>query len=436
MSGKTLSEFKNICVLGASGKMGRGIVFLMAQYFFKLNFKKGIKFELIAIDLSERGLKNMISYLEVQLAKFSEKNFSQIIEIYSGEPDEGSKEVYFKKYTEDVLKCIKTSTSIESAKEAALIFEAVAESIDLKAELMCKIEAITTVNPFYFTNTSSIPIKSIEQKANIKGRVIGFHFYNPPPVQKLLEIIKTDNCLKELELIAQELAKSLNKTVVNAPDFTGFIGNGVFIREVSYAIGLVESLALEKGLINAVFLVNEITKKLLIRPMGIFEVVDYVGINVCKSIMDIMENDFKNEHFNNALLKHLLEQNIIGGQDNNGKVKNGIFKYESGEIVGVFNSINYSNFDQLNFDELVNLTWRELRGAKNMDAILSNHFVDLSKSNGVAAKIAVEYLKVCNKIGKDLVADGIAFHDKDVNSVMTLGFHHLYGPIIPFLKKI
>ena len=102
----------------------------------------------------------------------------------------------------------------------------------------------------------------------------------------------------------------------------------------------------------------------------------------------------------------------------------------------MFNSINYSNFDQLNFDELVNLTWRELRGAKNMDAILSNHFVDLSKSNGVAAKIAVEYLKVCNKIGKDLVADGIAFHDKDVNSVMKLGFHHLYGPIIPFLKKI
>ena len=297
---------------------------------------------------------------------------------------------------------------------------------------MHKIEAITTVNPFYFTNTSSIPINSIEEKANVKGRVIGFHFYNPPPVQKLLEIIKTDNCLKELELIAQELAKSLNKTVVNAPDFTGFIGNGVFIREVSYAIGLVESLALEKGLINAVFLVNEITKKLLIRPMGIFEVVDYVGINVCKSIMDIMENDFKNEHFNNALLKRLLEQNIIGGQDNNGKVKNGIFKYESGEIVGVFNGINYSNFDQLNFDELVNLTWRELRGSMNMDAILSKHFVDLSKSSGVAAKIAVEYLGACNKIGKHLVADGIAFHDKDVNSVMKLGFHHLYGPIIPF----
>ena len=291
MGGKTLSEFKNICVLGASGKMGRGIVFLMAQYFFKLNFKKGIKFELVAVDISEEGLKNMLSYIEVQLSKFSEKNFSQIIEIYSEEPVKGSKEYYFKKYTEDVLKCIKTSTSIESAKEAGLIFEAVAESIDLKTELMHKIEAITTVNPFYFTNTSSIPINRIERNANVKGRVIGFHFYNPPPVQKLLEVIKTNNCLKELELIAQELGKCLNKTVVNAPDFTGFIGNGVFIREVSYAIGLVEILALERGLTSAVFLVNEITKKLLLRPMGIFEVVDYVGINVCKSIMDIMAND-------------------------------------------------------------------------------------------------------------------------------------------------
>jgi len=432
MGGKTLSEFKNICVLGASGKMGRGIVFLMAQYFFKLNFKKGIKFELVAVDISEEGLKNMLSYIEVQLSKFSEKNFSQIIEIYSEEPVKGSKEYYFKKYTEDVLKCIKTSTSIESAKEAGLIFEAVAESIDLKTELMHKIEAITTVNPFYFTNTSSIPINRIEQNANVKGRVIGFHFYNPPPVQKLLEVIKTNNCLKELELIAQELAKCLNKTVVNAPDFTGFIGNGVFIREVSYAIGLVEMLAPEKGLTSAVFLVNEITKKLLLRPMGIFEVVDYVGINVCKSIMDIMANDFKNEHFNNTLLKRLLEQNIIGGQDNNGKIKNGIFKYESGEILGVFNGLNYSNSDQLNFDESVNLTWRELRGAKKMDTILFNHFEDLSKSSDVAAKIAVEYLKACCIIGKDLVANGIAFNNKDVNSVMKLGFHHLYGPIIPF----
>ena len=97
MGGKTLSEFKNICVLGASGKMGRGIVFLMAQYFFKLNFKKGIKFELVAVDISEEGLKNMLSYIEVQLSKFSEKNFSQIIEIYSEEPVKGSKEYYFKK---------------------------------------------------------------------------------------------------------------------------------------------------------------------------------------------------------------------------------------------------------------------------------------------------------------------------------------------------
>ena len=68
-----------------------------AQYFFKLNFKKGIKFELVAVDISEEGLKNMLSYIEVQLSKFSEKNFSQIIEIYSEEPVKGSKEYYFKK---------------------------------------------------------------------------------------------------------------------------------------------------------------------------------------------------------------------------------------------------------------------------------------------------------------------------------------------------
>lgn len=435
MSSKVLSEFKNICVLGASGKMGRGIVYLLAQYFFKLNFKNEIKFQLVAIDISEKGLKNMISYMEVQLAKFSEKNISQIIEIYSEHVGEDSNEIYIEKYIRDVLKCIKTSTSIESAKASELIFEAVAENIDLKTELIKKIEALTTVNPFYFTNTSSIPIYSIEQKANINGRAIGFHFYNPPPVQKLVEIIKTKSCLDEVELVAHELAKNLNKTVVNAPDFTGFIGNGVFIREVSYAINLVESLAIEKGFPNAVFLVNEITKKLLLRPMGIFEVVDYVGINVCKSIMDIMEKDFKNEHFNNEFLKMLLKNKIIGGQDNNGKVKDGVFKYESGEIVGVFDRLNYSDSDQLNFDDLVKLSWKELKREKNIDVILSNHFINLSKSSDSSAKIAIKYLKACNRIGRDLVTYGIAFHKEDVNSVMKLGFHHLHGPIIPFFQK-
>lgn len=432
MRSKSLCDFKSVSVLGASGKMGRGIVLLLVQLFFKLNFKQKNTFKLVAIDLSEEGLKSMLSYIKAQSLKYAERNSDEITELYVEDFPNDSEEEYFKKYSVDLLNYIQTSVSIESAIHSELIFEAVVEKLEIKVEIIRKIESKTTQEPFYFTNTSSIPIRLIEQKALVKGRIIGFHFYNPPPVQKLLEIIKTENCLKEMELLAEKIASSLKKTIVYAPDFTGFIGNGQFIREVSYAIGLVERLVLINGLTNAIYMVNEVTKRLLLRPMGIFEVIDYVGINVCQFIMEIMDGDFKNEEFNNSILKRLLKQNILAGQDSYGGVKNGIFKYESGEIVGVYNRTKYEGFDQLNFDNLTLLTWRDLKYKKDLEAILSSHFVHLSKSRSLAAKVAVKYGKACDKIGRDLISNRQAFSEKDINTVMVLGFHHLYGPINSF----
>lgn len=432
MRSKSLCDFKSVSVLGASGKMGRGIVLLLVQLFFKLNFKQKNTFKLVAIDLSEEGLKSMLSYIKAQSLKYAERNSDEITELYVEDFPNDSEEEYFKKYSVDLLNYIQTSVSIESAIHSELIFEAVVEKLEIKVEIIRKIESKTTQEPFYFTNTSSIPIRLIEQKALVKGRIIGFHFYNPPPVQKLLEIIKTENCLKEMELLAEKIAGSLKKTIVYAPDFTGFIGNGQFIREVSYAIGLVERLVLINGLTNAIYMVNEVTKRLLLRPMGIFEVIDYVGINVCQFIMEIMDGDFKNEEFNNSILKRLLKQNILAGQDSYGGVKNGIFKYESGEIVGVYNRTKYEGFDQLNFDNLTLLTWRDLKYKKDLEAILSSHFVHLSKSRSLAAKVAVKYGKACDKIGRDLISNRQAFSEKDINTVMVLGFHHLYGPINSF----
>jgi 3-hydroxyacyl-CoA dehydrogenase len=412
--------------------MGRGIVWLLAQWFFQLNFKQKNTINLVAIDLSEKGLNSMLGYIKVQSLKYAERNSTEIKQFYCEDFPNKSNEEYFKKYSEDLLNFIQTSVLIESAINSDLIFEAVVEKLEIKAEIIRHIESKTTLEPYYFTNTSSIPIGLIEKKAKVKGRIIGFHFYNPPPVQKLLEIIKTDNRSNEMANLAEKIANSLNKTIVYAPDVTGFIGNGQFIREVSYAIGLVESLVLINGFPNAIYMVNEVTKKLLLRPMGIFEVIDYVGINVCQFIMEIMDGDFKNETFNNSILKRLLKQNILGGQDSYGKTKNGIFKYESGEIVGVYNRTKYEGFDQLNFDRLTLLTWKDLKSKKDLEATLSTHFVGLSKSRSLAAKVAVKYGKACNKIGKDLISNRQAFSEKDINTVMVLGFHHLYGPINSF----
>ena len=230
MSSKSFHDFKSISVLGASGKMGRGIVLLLVQHLFSVNFKNNVKFNLVAIDLNEEDLKNMLSYIEAQTLKYAERNYPQIIELYDKENPKRSKEEWHKKYSADILDNITTSISFESAITSELIFEAVVEKLEVKVDLIRRIEENTSLKPYYFTNTSSIPIQSIEEEAKVKGRIIGLHFYNPPPVQKLLEIIKTENSSKEVESIAEGIAASLKKTIVYAPDFTSFIGNGQFIR--------------------------------------------------------------------------------------------------------------------------------------------------------------------------------------------------------------
>lgn len=432
---KTLNEIQKIAVLGASGKMGRGIVWLLVQYFFTSHFNKGITFQIHTIDVSEEGLISMLDYVRAQAIRYAEKKPELLKQLYEKESLNLDQEQLAKQYAKDIVSHISISTALDAAANSSVIFEAVVEKLAVKVQIIREIEEKSNESPFYFTNTSSIPIKTIEEKANVKGRIIGFHFYNPPPVQKLLEIIKTENSTKEIEQLADEVAFGLGKHIVYAPDFTGFIGNGQFIREISYAIGLVERLVLVNGLPNAIYMVNQVTKRLLLRPMGIFEVVDYVGINVCQFIMDIMEREFKNEQFNNSLLKRLLKNGIYGGQDGFGKVKNGIFKYENGELVAVYNRTKYEAFDPLDLDHLAPNNWKDIRFRKDLDAVLSSHFDNLSNSGGLAAKAAVKYGKACNDIGKRLVDNELAFSEQDVNTVMMLGFHHLYGPINSFFHE-
>ena len=341
MTHHLFSGLKNISVLGASGKMGRGIVLLFARSLLKYNFKFEKKHQIFAIDVSMDGLEEMLLYIELQSFKYAEKNIDTIRELYADNSDLINESDFVKAYVEDVKNLISISTEIDSAYNSELVFEAVAENIDIKTSLFSSIDKNSIVRPYFFTNTSSIPIATMEKEADIKGRMIGLHFYNPPPVQKLLEIIRTDQTQSELILLADEIAKELNKTVIYAPDFAGFIGNGQFLREVSYAMNLAQEISGDYGIPKAIYLINEVTRELLLRPMGIFEVVDYVGIRVCNSIMSVMRKAFPDESFNNTLLLKWIQAGALGGQDTKGKTKNGIFKYESGQITGVYDETEY-----------------------------------------------------------------------------------------------
>ncbi len=426
MSTQLIHKYSRFAVLGASGKMGRGIVLLMAQFIVDSNLKDAKERVLFAIDVHEEGLNNLLKYIEAKAYRIAEKKLSSIRELFK---DQNNDEDIIHAYVNKLLSVIKSSTSISSAYNAEIIFEAVVEKIDVKSSLFKDIDKHSVIEPFYLTNTSSIPINLIENAAEIEGRIIGFHFYNPPPVQRLLEIIKSDSTCYELISLADELSAKLRKTVIYAPDKPGFIGNGQFIREVSFACSLTNKLSKEYGLGTSLFIVNEISRELLLRPMGIFEVVDYVGVNVCDFIMGVMSKAFTYEIFDDMLLKHWIEQEVIGGQDTNGQVKDGVFKYDKGKIIGVIGELDYESVPELEYDGLNTYSWKNLKLSENLRYDLNNYFNSLSKSQNALAQIAIQYGRSCREIGEYLVDNEIAYSDDDVNKVMTLGFHHLYGPV-------
>ena len=429
MNSNLFFEYENISVLGASGKMGRGIVLLLSKTMLRYNFQLDIKQKIIAFDLSSDSLLEMMVYIEFQSTRYAEKNIQLIRDFYKDNTDLSRDSDLIHFYTKEIKGLIHTTEKVEDTYDSELIFEAVSEKIEIKTNIFEKINLNSNVRPYFFTNTSSIPISIIETKSQLTGRVIGLHFYNPPPVQRLLEIIRSENTEEKLFELAVDIGQLLNKRIVYAPDFAGFIGNGQFLREVSYAAYLVENISENHGFSEAIFLVNELTRDVLLRPMGIFEVVDYVGLDVCNAILSVMQKAFPDETFNDSFLKCWIKSGQIGGQDTNGQSKNGVFKYEQGDITDVFNGFEYQSIKPINLSELTSCTWKDLRSKDSITKILEVHFKNLQKSKNIFSVIAVEYGKECQKIAENLVAKKIAFSSNDVNQIMTLGFHHLYGPI-------
>jgi len=107
--------------------------------------------------------------------------------------------------------------------------------------------------PWFLTNTSSIPIGYLDKEAKLDGRVLGVHFYNPPAVQKLVEVIKTDNTDPELPEFATMFIKSLRKIEVPSYDFAGFIGNGHFMRDALYGMSEATKLTAQMSFVEAVY---------------------------------------------------------------------------------------------------------------------------------------------------------------------------------------
>jgi len=441
-------RLENVTVLGAAGKMGSGILLLTAMEMANLSLKpenKDRHFVLNAVDVSHQALGGLMKFLKAQVQKAAEKQTVRLRKVYEDREDLIENKEIIDQYVFDVMSIVRPVTVMEPAYQSGVIFEAIIENPDIKVKLLSRIDKNSETSPWFFTNTSSIPIHSLDEKAGLGGRIIGFHFYNPPAVQKLVELIEAKATDKELAEFAYAYAKSLRKKIVPSNDFAGFIGNGHFMRDALHAISEVQRLAEEMPFVEALYMINKVSQEFLIRPMGIFQLIDYVGLDVCQYIMSVMNPFLADEELHSDLLDKYIEMGVKGGQYADASQKDGFLKYEKGRPSGIYDpeKKEYVPVSQIQAkcDEKLGplpqsaQPWKTVIGSPDKNSILDGYFKELDGMDTLGAKLVGAYGQRSREIGLKLVADNVAHSEGDVNTVLLTGFYHAYGPINDYFKK-
>jgi len=439
-------RIQKVSVLGAAGKMGSGILLLtaieMADHMLSLN-NKGKVYVLNAIDTSDEGLKGLINYVKTQALKAAEKKVVALRKLYSSQANLIENSEIIDAYVQDVVSIIRTSTRLEAAYDSSLIFEAVSENQALKEKLFTQIDANNSNKPWFFTNTSSVPIGGLNKNSKLEGRILGFHFYNPPAIQKLVELITIKENPEEMVAFAKQYAANLRKTIVPSNDIAGFIGNGHFMRDALFGIQQAEKLSESMPLHQAIYCIDKVTRDFLGRPMGIFQLIDYVGLDVVQFILRVMQPHMQGEKLHNSLLDEFILTGVRGGQYSDGSQKDGFLKYEKGKPVGVIDSVGGSYLEINTFGAecdawLGNIPaemqpWKILVKAKDKASIMKAAFKAMEMASTEGSKLALAYAQNSRKIAQKLVSDGVAHNENDVNTVLLTGFFHAYGPINDYL---
>lgn len=440
-----LDKLENVTVLGAAGKMGSGILLLTAMEMLNQKLKpenKNRHFVLYAMDVSNKSLSELMDYVKGQAQKLAERNIVSLRKAYTHHKNLVDNEDIIRQYVQDLTSLIRPGTRIEPAFDSRIIFEAVSEHPDLKVELMFTINRNSKLQPWFFSNTSAIPIFWLDEKATLDGHIMGVHFYNPPAVQKLLEVVKTESTKPELSYFIAEFLKNIDKMAVPAYDVAGFIGNGYFMRDILFAEKLLNDLQQEYSFSEAVYMVNKITQDFLIRPMGIFQLVDYVGIDVVQFIMSVMNSYNDKENIHSPLIDNFIALGIKGGQYPDGSQKDGFFSYSKGPMKGIYDT---GKKRYLSLRESADATdaylgalpsswmpWKEIVRHPHKGSLLGVYFDELKQKSNPGALMAKDYLQRFREIGLGLVKNKVAFKFEDVNAVLTHGFHHAYGPVTDY----
>jgi 3-hydroxybutyryl-CoA dehydrogenase len=252
--------------------MGNGI----AQVFTQSGF------EVRLVDSSEPALDRARGTIEKSLAKFVEKG-----RLSASERD-------------NALGRLTTGTSLDMLRDVDFAVEAIFEDLQAKREVFARLDQITRPEVILSTNTSSISITVLGAATTRPSKVLGMHFMNPVPLMSLVELIRGQATSAESMLVATELCMRLNKTAVEASDYPGFIANRVLMPMINEAI-----FALMEG-VGTAEAIDTVMKLGMNHPMGPLTLADFIGLDVCLAIMEVLHDGLGDPRFLQVLTLRLI----------------------------------------------------------------------------------------------------------------------------------
>ncbi len=283
---------KNITVIGA-GTMGNGIAHVFAQNNFSVNL----------VDVSQNQLDNALAIIKKNLDRQVAKNTI-------------SEEAKNK-----TIENISTFISLkDGVQKSDLVVEAATENIDLKLKIFREMDEFAPQNCILASNTSSISITKIASVTNRPEKVIGMHFMNPVPVMKLVEVINGYSTDKDVSETIVDLSKQIGKIPCEVNDYPGFIANRILMPMINEAIyALYENVA---GVVE----IDTVMKLGMAHPMGPLQLADFIGLDVCLSILNVLYDGFGNPKYAPCpLLVNMVNSGNLGI-----KTGEGFYKYTAG----------------------------------------------------------------------------------------------------------